>query len=37
VLENGKTALLNFSSRPASVRMASGGSVTIAPYEMAME
>ena len=37
VMENGKTALLNFSSRPATVRMANGGTVTIAPYEMAME
>ena len=37
VLENGKVALLNFSSRPASVRLANGKSVKIAPYEMAME
>ena len=37
VLDNGKTALLNFSSRPATVRLASGKPLTIAPYEMAME
>jgi len=37
VLDNGKTALLNFSSRPATVHLASGKTLTIAPYEMAME
>lgn len=37
VLENRKTALLNFSNRPAIVRLANGKTVTIAPYEMAME
>jgi len=37
VLENGKTALLNFSSRPATVRLANAKTLTIAPYEMAME
>ena len=37
VLENGKLALLNFGNRTATVRLASGKSITIAPYEMAME
>jgi hypothetical protein len=37
ILENGKTALLNFSGRPATVRLAHGKVVNIAPYEMAME
>ena len=37
VLENGKTALLNFSSRPAKVRLANQRTLRIAPYEMAME
>lgn len=36
VLENGKVALLNFSSRPATVRLADGQTIKIAPYEMAM-
>jgi len=36
VLENGKLALLNFSSRPATVRLVGGKTITIAPYEMAM-
>jgi len=36
VLENGKTALLNFSSRPATVRLADRKTIKIAPYEMAM-
>ena len=36
VLENGKVALLNFSSRPATVRLADGKTIKIAPYEMAM-
>ena len=37
VLENGKTALLNFSNRPARVRLTNGWRLQIAPYEMAME
>lgn len=37
VLENGKVALLNFSSRPATVRLTNGKAIRIAPYEMAME
>jgi hypothetical protein len=37
VLENGKLALLNFSNHPAGLRLPSGKSITIAPYEMAME
>lgn len=37
VLENGKTALLNFGSRPATVRLANGRTIKIAPYEMAMD
>jgi hypothetical protein len=37
VLENGKTALLNFSNHPANVRLADGSSITIPPYEMAMQ
>lgn len=37
VLENGKTALLNFSHRPATIRLATGKALTIPPYEMAME
>ena len=37
VLENGQVALLNFSNHPATVRLTSGKSVTIPPYEMAME
>src|SRR5208337_2379537 len=36
VLENGKLALLNFCSRPARVTLASGKTVAIPPYEMAM-
>lgn len=37
VLENGRTALLNFSSRPATVRLASGKTLTLPPYEPAMD
>ncbi|MBI2949375.1 MAG: hypothetical protein HYY23_17170, partial [Verrucomicrobia bacterium] len=37
VLANGKTALLNFSNRPATVRLANGKNITISPHEMAME
>jgi hypothetical protein len=37
ILENGKTALLNFSGRRATVQLAHGKVVNIAPYEMAME
>jgi hypothetical protein len=37
VLENGKTALLNFSDSPAKVRLFKGRTVTLPPYEMAME
>jgi len=37
VLENGKTALLNFSSRPATIRLANGVTRTIPPYELALE
>jgi len=37
VLENGKVALLNFSDRPAAVRLADGRAITIAPHEMAMD
>ena len=37
VLDNGKLALLNFSGHPATVRLAGGKQITIAPYEMAME
>jgi hypothetical protein len=37
VLENGRLALLNFNSRPATVRLADGKTIMIAPYEMAME
>jgi len=37
VLENGKTALLNFSSRPATVRLTNGRTIKIAPYEMSMD
>lgn len=37
VLENGRLALLNFSSRPATVRLQSGKTITIPPYELAME
>lgn len=37
VLENGRLALLNFSSRPATVRLQSGKTVTIPPYELAMQ
>ena len=36
VLESGTTALLNFSSRPSSVRLSNSRSVKIAPYEMAI-
>ena len=37
VLENGKLALLNFDSHPATVRLASGKQITLGAYEMAME
>jgi hypothetical protein len=37
VLANGKLALLNFGDRPAAVRLANGKTISIAPYEMAME
>ncbi len=37
VLENGKLALLNFSSHPATVRLAQGRNVTIEPYEPLVE
>jgi hypothetical protein len=37
VLENGKLALLNFGSHSATVRLANGKTITIAPYEMAMD
>lgn len=37
VLDNGKLALLNFSSRPAEVRLASGRTIRIAPYEPHLE
>jgi hypothetical protein len=37
VLQNGRIALLNFSSRPATVRLVNGQNISIAPYEMAME
>ena len=37
VLENSKLALLNFSSRPATVRLVDGKIINIPPYEMAME
>ena len=37
ILENGKTALLNFSSRAASVRLANGKGLKIPPYEMVMQ
>jgi len=37
VLENGNLALLNFSNHPADLRLPNGKSITIAPYEMAME
>jgi len=37
VLENGKLALLNFSSHPATVRLADGKTITLPAYEMAME
>lgn len=36
-LESGKTALLNFSEHPATVRLASGAAVNIAPYEIALQ
>jgi hypothetical protein len=36
-LENGKLALLNFSSRAARVTLANGKTVKIPSYEMAME
>lgn len=37
VLENGKLALLNFSSRPATAHLANGRMIKIAPYEMSMD
>lgn len=37
VLESGKLALLNFSNRPATVRLADGKTISIGPYEMAMD
>ena len=37
VLENGRLALLNFSSRLATVRLAGGKAITIPPYEIVME
>lgn len=37
VLENGKLALLNFSGRAASLRLESGKTIRIDPYEMVME
>jgi Glycosyl hydrolase family 14 len=37
VLDNGKTALLNFSDYPATVRLVNGKTIKIAPYEMAMD
>ncbi len=37
VLESGKTALLNFSEEPVTVRLAGGKSVRINPYEIALE
>ena len=37
MLENGRLALLNFSNRPANVRLANGKTITMAPYEMAMD
>lgn len=37
VLENGKLALLNFGSRPAAVRLASGKVVTVGAYEPWLE
>ena len=37
VLENGKLALLNFSSRPAKVRLAGGKDLNIPAYEIVME
>lgn len=36
VLENGRLALLNFSSHPAQVRLANGKSIKIPAYEMSM-
>jgi len=36
VLENGKVALLNFGNHPATVRLTSGKTIAIPPYEMAM-
>jgi hypothetical protein len=37
VLDNGRLAMLNFAGRPATVRLAGGKTVTIPPYEPAME
>jgi len=37
VLENGKLALLNFSSRPATVHLANGRTIRIAPYEISVD
>ena len=37
VLENKKLALLNFSGRPAKVTLADGNSLTVPPYEIAVE
>jgi hypothetical protein len=37
VLENGKLALLNFSSRPATAHLVNGKTIKIAPYEMSMD
>jgi len=37
VLESGKTALLNFSEDPVTVRLSGGKAVRIDPYEIALE
>lgn len=37
VLENQQLALLNFGDQPARVRLASGKTLRIPPYEMAMQ
>ncbi len=37
VLENGKLMLLNFGDQPAAVRLASGKTLPIPPYEIAVE
>jgi hypothetical protein len=36
VLESGKVAMLNFSNHPATVKLETGETVTIPPYEIAM-